>query len=183
LSESVSKVIRILDEQERRQSEVLNLSREIVRDSARAIKSIHSRELEEAEKILGELQEKVLRMKAMDKGFEQISDQCYQEFVEIKALQALLQRKEVPSWEECNVPFTSYLNGLADCSGELRRALQISLKDGKKEEAEYYFNRMNEIYEELMLVKYSSSLIGNLRRKQDVTRAQLEQARSEMLRN
>ena len=48
--------------------------------------------------------------------------------------------------------------------------------------AEYYFAALDSLYEQLMVLKYSSSLVGSLKRKQDVLRGQLEAARGEMLR-
>ena len=42
---------------------------------------------------------------------------------------------------------------------------------------------MNEIYDHLMVLKYSGSLVGPLKHKQDMVRGQVEHARSEMLRH
>ncbi|MBI5229350.1 hypothetical protein HY991_04520 [Candidatus Micrarchaeota archaeon] len=182
LSETMEKAIKTLDEQEKRQDKVLMLSREIIRDCAKAIKSIHSREMREYKQIASGLGKKIEEMKKIDKDFKHISSQCYQEYVEIRALEAVLEKKEIPSDEELGISLIPYLNGLADVTGELRRELQIALHEGKKAEAKYFFDKMNEIYENLMLLKYSSSLMGGLRRKQDVARGQIEQARSELLR-
>lgn len=182
-SETVKRSIPIFEEQEKRQDAVLALTREIVRESARAIRAIHTRELEECRLAVAGLEGKIAQMKKIDEGFQRNSDSSYQEYAEIRSLFAILERKDVPSSEELGIPLVPYLNGVADCVGELRRAIQISIKEGKKDDAEYYFGRMNDLYDNLMLLKFSSSLIGNLKRKQDVARGQLEQARSEMLRN
>ncbi len=182
LEKTVHKIITILDEREKRQDKVLALSREIIRDSARAIKSIHAGDLAETRRIVGELDKKIHEMKRIDEGFEHISQNCYQEYAEIKSLHAILVRKEIPSYEDLGIDFIPYLTGLADTVGELRRQIQLALRHRKKKAAEYFFEKMNEIYDNLMIIKYSSSLVGPLKHKQDVIRGQLEQARSEMLR-
>ncbi|MBI5037031.1 hypothetical protein HZC09_06855 [Candidatus Micrarchaeota archaeon] len=102
--------------------------------------------------------------------------------MEIKAFLALVKKESLPTPEELKIDVLSYLNGLSDCVGELRRALQLALRADKKKEAEYFFERMNYIYNNLMVLKFSSSLVGPLKRKQDMVRGQIEQARSEMLR-
>ncbi|MFA6048977.1 MAG: hypothetical protein WC792_03460 [Candidatus Micrarchaeia archaeon] len=180
-AEVVNRVLPVFSEQEKRQDAVLQLSREIVRDSARAIRAIHTGELDECHAVVAGLELKMKKLKEIDEGFERISDSSYQEYVEIRSLLAVFERKEIPDYEELEIPLVPYLNGVADCVGELRRAIQISIKEGKKDDAEYYFQRLNDVYDNLMLLKFSSSLVGNLKRRQDVARSQVEQARGEML--
>ncbi len=181
-SDVVASAIPVFLEQEKRQDAVLQLTREIVRDSAKAIRAIHTNQMQECREAVGALEGKIKRMREIDGGFERNSDSSYQEYAEIRTLLAIFERAEVPSYEDLEIPLVPYLNGVADCAGELRRAIQISLKEGKKDDAEYYFAKMNDLYDNLMLLKFSSSLVGNLKRKQDVVRGQLEHSRSEMLR-
>ena len=49
-------------------------------------------------------------------------------------------------------------------------------------EAERYFELASGIYEELLPIRFSNSLLPNFRKKQDVARSQVEQARSELVR-
>jgi len=179
----MDKIIKILAEKEARMDRVIQLNRTIVRDCARAIKCLHNGEMKECEKIVSLLEAKMKSLTRDAAGFEGIASPCYQEYTEVKCLLALTQKKELPDYEELGVPYLEYLTGLCDCSGELRRAMQTSLMNGKKKDAEYYFEKMNEIYDNVMTIKYSGSLIGSLKRKQDVARSQVEQARSEMLRH
>jgi len=173
----------MLSDKEKRQDQIIPLTREIVRDCALAIKAVHASELSEAEARLGEIEPKIRKLRALDAGLENVSQQCYQEYAEIRCLHAILRRKPIPSFEELGIEPIAWLSGLADCVGELRRALQLALSKGDREAAEYYFEKMNAIYENLMIIKFSSSLVGPLKHKQDVIRGQIEQARSEMLRS
>ncbi|MFH1257344.1 MAG: hypothetical protein ABIG96_06505 [Candidatus Micrarchaeota archaeon] len=182
LHDAVMKLVKMLDGREKDQDVVLRMSREIIRDCAKAIRSIHTKDFAEADALIKQIDAKVTDLKAHDAEFRHISQQCYQEIVEIKVLDAIYKRKEIPDFEDLGVEYQPWLSGLADVSGELRRALQLSLREGNKTDAEYYFKVMNEIYDDLMILKYSGSLVGSLKHKQDMMRAQVEQARSEMLR-
>ncbi|MFH1107370.1 MAG: hypothetical protein V1787_05745 [Candidatus Micrarchaeota archaeon] len=178
---SIAGIDAMLAEKERRQDAVLQLQRELVRNCAKAIRFLHVGDIAGCEALLPEIDLQVVSLKKVDEGFEHISQQAYQEVVEIKVLDALFKRKEIPAFEELGVEFRAWLSGLADAVGELRRALQLSLRDGRKEDAEYYFAQMNRIYDNLMVLKYSGSLVGALKHKQDMVRSQVEHARSEML--
>lgn len=169
------------DEKEKRQDKVLTQSREIVRLSARAIRDIHTGEKVELSATLAELEKMVLEIRQFDDDFSHITEHCYQEYVEIKTFLAVSYHQDLPSPEDLSMPVTSYLGGVADCVGELRRAIQICLKEDKEDEANYYFGRMNDIYDNIMLLKYSTSIIGPLKQKQDMVRSSIDHARSELL--
>ncbi|MFQ5406582.1 MAG: hypothetical protein ACE5DI_05500, partial [Candidatus Micrarchaeia archaeon] len=67
-NEIVKKTLPFFAEKERRQDAVLQLNREIVRDSARAIRAIHTGELGECEEVVTALKEKLSKMKGIDEG-------------------------------------------------------------------------------------------------------------------
>ena len=169
------------DEKEKRQDAVLKLSREIVRLSARAIRDIHTGEKVELSATLEELEKMVKEIRQYDDDFSHITEHCYQEYVEIKTFLAISYHQDLPTPEDLSMPVTSYLNGVADCVGEIRRAIQISLKSDNDVEANYYFERMSDIYDNIMLLKYSTSIIGPLKQKQDMVRSSIDHARSELL--
>ena len=180
-SEYMKSLMPKFDEMERRQDSVLMLTRETIRLCARAIREVHTGEKDALLISLGELEAKVNELKTVDHGFEHISLQCYQEYAEIKCFLSISEQQDLPTHDELGISPQAYLAGVADCVGEMKRALQISLKNGDYAKAEYYFTRMNDIYDNLMLLKYSSSLIGPLKQKQDMVRSSVEHARSEML--
>ncbi|MBI5636224.1 hypothetical protein HY993_04650 [Candidatus Micrarchaeota archaeon] len=182
LSDSISEITLVLEEKERKQSVVLESTRAIVRECAKAIKLLHQNDLPSAKKSLSSVEGQVNALSKIDSEFRNTCAIAYQEFVELSCLMCAVEKKDFPSRQELGVDNVAYLNGLADCVGELRRAIQIALKNGDKAQADYYFGKLNEVYEELMAIKFSSSLVGPLKHKQDVARNQLEQARSELLR-
>ncbi|QLJ52272.1 MAG: hypothetical protein Sv326_0097 [Candidatus Fermentimicrarchaeum limneticum] len=181
LDSSIGKIVKILEGEEKEQDELLRLTREIVRGCSVAIKCIHSKELKECEKQIEAVERMVEKMRKAD-GFENITMQAYQEYAEARVLLSVIGRKDIPTYEELKIPFKAYLLGLLDCVGELRREMLEELKRGDKKKADYYFSKMDELYEALLPLRFSNSLLPNFRRKQDVARMQLEQARSELLR-
>ncbi len=183
LEKAIEKIAREFAAKEKRQDAVLQLNRLIVRECASAIKSLHQGDIKQAKVAVAGLKNKIESIKKQSaEDFEGISQTALQEYVEAACLVAYLEKREPPTFDELGVPALPWLTGLADCSGELRRALQLALRDDKLKDAEYYFEQMNELYDNLMTLKFASSLVGPLKRKQDVLRSQLEAARSELLR-
>ncbi|MFH1779665.1 MAG: hypothetical protein ABH803_00775 [Candidatus Micrarchaeota archaeon] len=181
LEETIKKLDFKLRELEKKQDKALALQREIVRLSAKGIREIHLNELKECVKTTRELEKKVRQLKEISE-FKNIAAGALQEFVEIHCLLAILNKKEVPSYQELNVNHVVWLAGLSDCVGELRRAMLIALKNNDEKTAERNFQEMERIYDNLMLLKYAPSLVGQLKRKQDSLRGIIEASRSDLLR-
>jgi len=181
LDSSMGKIVKFLESEEKEQDELLRLTREIVRGCSVAIKCIHSKELKECERQIDEVERLVGRMRKVE-GFDNIAIQAYQEYAEAKVLLSVIAKKDIPGYEELKIPFKAYLLGLLDCVGELRREMLEELKRGDKKKADYYFLQMEKLYEAMLPLRFSNSILPNFRRKQDVARMQLEQARSELLR-
>jgi translin len=182
LEGSVGEICKELKKQEEAQDGLLRLSREIVRGCALAIKAVHAGEKKNAEKELAGVVKMVKKARGGDRDLEHVVMQAYQEFAEAEILMAVLEKRQLPTHSELGIPFESYLLGLCDSIGELRREMLEQLKKGKKREAERYFGEMNAIYEAMLPIRFSNSLLPNFRRKQDVARMQVEHARSELLR-
>lgn len=181
LERAVEEIVKLLEREEREQDELFRLTREIVRGCSVAIKCIHSKKLREAEEGMRRVSRLVKRMGKFS-GWESITMQAYQEYAEARALLSVIKGGEVPTYRELEVPPKAYLLGLLDCMGELRREMLEELRRGNRRKADYYFSKMEELYEALLPIRFSNSLLPEFRRKQDVARMQLEQARSELLR-
>ncbi|MDD5337307.1 MAG: hypothetical protein PHS02_02385 [Candidatus ainarchaeum sp.] len=161
--------------------ELIRKNREIVRITANSIKEMHAGNLEEAKKLLdaGEKEMKAISAEVSKYGMD--SNHIMQEYAEARLLLFAIERKELPGSRELGVAPEPYLTGLLDCMGELKRQMYESLRKGKRKDAEYYFELMEKIYDELLPLKFSSALLPDFRRKQDVARMQIEQARGELL--
>ncbi|MBI5158731.1 hypothetical protein HY992_01285 [Candidatus Micrarchaeota archaeon] len=182
LRESVAGMIEELKKREQDQDEMLRVNRELVRECSLGIKNVHGKNLKQAAQHAKNVNDLVKKMKKHEEKFAHIASSAYQEYVELEVLLAIVQGKNIPTHEELKAPFETYLLGLCDCIGELRREMLEQLKDGDKKKAKKLFELANDLYEELMPIHFSNSLLPNFRKKQDVARIQVEQARSELLR-
>jgi len=186
LERKVEELVKELEQKEREQEEVLRLSREIVRNCSKAIKNIHSNEMKKNERIELQIKENLDKILKYRDKFGAIVDHAIQEYCEMEIMQYikvnLVNFKELPTNEDLKCPLEPYFMGLLDVFGELRREIIEALRKDKKDEAEKYFRIMEEMYETLLPIKFSESLMPGFRKKQDVARMQLEGARSELLR-
>jgi translin len=177
----LGKVIRRLEEQEKAHDIILSSSRPLVRNCASAIKLLHSGELEEAKKEIAALDKGLKSLPNSDSRWNYLLTPIMQEMVEAKLLLSSIERKRLPTYEELGVSAPDYLLGVCDAIGEFRRQMLEELKRGRRKDAEYYFDLMQAVYDQLHAIRFSNSLLPNFKKKQDVARHQVEQARSELL--
>ncbi|VVC01087.1 Translin family protein [uncultured archaeon] len=180
-SARIAVIVKELEKREKEQDNILSSTREIIRHCSNGIKLIHAGEVKKAKVDIEAAEKKVAKF-SKTKEFGYLLEQTYQEIAEARLLLAAVEEKPLPGWQELGMPFEPYLLGLCDLIGELRREMLEMLKKGKPAEAGKYFSLMSAIYDELMPVRFSNSLLPNFRKKQDVARSQVEQARSELVR-
>ena len=100
-----------------------------------------------------------------------------QEYVEAVCLIAIMENKPIPSEKSLKVMEESYVLGLLDCVGELKRAVFDKIRIGDVEEA----NRIFDIMESLYVLTYPFAMydkvIREARRKTDVGRMLIEDTR------
>jgi translin len=157
-----------LIEDERKENRIK--SDEIVKKCGKIIQLIHSGKIDDAENQLNEIKIKEIQIEIAE-----------QEYVETLALLYILKRKEIPHYTELEVSSSSYLLGLADVIGELRREIIEHLRRDKYDEANYLFEKMEFIYENLVFLRHSNSVLNNFRRKLDVSRSSVELCRRDLL--
>ncbi len=181
ISAEISLIVSELTHREKEQDRILGSTREIVRHCANGIKMLHAGEIRQAKAEIAAARKKISPF-AKTRQFEYLLEQPYQEIAEAVLLLAAVEKKALPGWKELGMPFEPYLLGLCDLVGELRREMLECLKAGDKRAASRYFELMSGIYDELSPIRFSNSLLPNFRKKQDVARMQVEQARSELVR-
>lgn len=179
----VSSMIKELEKMEKVHDQIITNSRPLVRNCANAIKCLHYGDVQAAKKELDILDKGLKRLPRLDEeGSHSMLEHIYQEVVEAKLLMAAIEHWPLPDYKMLKVSPQVYLLGICDLIGELRRQMLEQLKQGDQKEARYYFELMEDIYEQISVIKFSNSLLPNFKRKQDVARIQLEHARSEILR-
>ncbi|MFZ5501055.1 MAG: hypothetical protein ACOY58_03985, partial [Candidatus Micrarchaeota archaeon] len=160
---------------------VLAENRKTVRSCSNAIKCMHAYDLKKAKEHLAEADETLKGLKKYEEQFPGQLAHIYQEYAEAQIVLSAIELKKIPSYTKLKVPEVPYLNGLLDAIGELKREMYESLRRGNKHEAEFYFKMMEEIFDELLPLRFSNSVLPEFRKKQDNARRQIEQARGELL--
>jgi len=102
------------------------------------------------------------------------------EFVEANVTCALIQKQPLQTPEELVVEESTYLNGLAEVVGELRRRTLDILRSGYSQEAERLLSYMDEIYSVLVTMDYPDAITNGLRRQTDLARGIIEKTRGDV---
>jgi len=160
---------------------VMDVSREIIRNSASAITMLHNNDAKGAAKTIKSAYAGVKKLKKSDTKFEYYSRQAYQEYAEATIFYGIKTKETVPSIKEVGVEAEAYLLGLMDVMGELKREILEELRNDNVKKAEFYFGKMRLIYDSTRSLRFAEAILNGFRRKQDVARIQLEGAGSEML--
>lgn len=105
---------------------------------------------------------------------------AFGEYVEANLLRAHLEHRRPPSSTSLAVPAASYLYGLGDLVGELRRVALDALLQGRVEEAQRAVGSMEKVYEALQESQAPEPLVG-LRPKIDTARSLLERTRGDLV--
>ncbi len=185
LDEVASHIEKKLNEKDDLREIALKKCRDIVRYSRKAIKKIHGNDmknakksLKKAEEIISELNEKL--REHPDIFTSGYMENAMQEVAEGEIFLSILEGRELPYPEDIGVSYTSYIMGMADVIGELRRLGVYRLKEGKVGEVEEILLLMESIYDRIAEFDYPSGLVP-IKRKQDVMNKVLEKMREDMV--
>lgn len=173
------------DAKDRAREESLKLTREVIRFCSSAIRSIHRGELKEAERLMDEAGATLKKIQELLKDHQDIRyagfvDGAEQEYAEARIVYSITTAQRIPTPEEIGVQPISYLGGLGDTTGELRRHILDLIREGRPKEGEVFLEIMEEIYHLLMLFDYPDALTHGLRRKSDLARSMLERTRGDL---
>ena len=177
----MEKIEKQLRKKEEQFDKVMVENRLIVRSCSNAIKAVHAHDLAQAKKHLQEAEKGLAQLRKEAGAFPSQLHHILQEYVEATVVISAVEKKRIPPYGDFDIDPVPYLNGLLDATGELKREMYESLRHGKKKDAEGYFQMMEGIYDALLPLRFSNSVLPEFRRKQDVARIQIEQARGELL--
>jgi len=159
--------------------------RQIIRSSANAIRALHRGEQEEAERLLGDVEELILEAEAPLAEHQDIYNAGFyydavKEYAEARITAALLAGEPLPLPEDLGLHAVPYLKGLGEAVGEQRRRLLDQLRSGRLDEAEATFADMEVIHDLLTSLDYPDGMTAGLRRTTDVARALIERSRADL---
>jgi len=173
------------DIQSAARDEALTVSRSLIRHCALAIRAVHRDDLDVMNEHLQEaaILAKNLKVDLADHpnlyhtGYTQ---DALKEFVEAEVTCALIKEKPLVTLNELDVPHATYLKGLSEVIGELRRRTLDELRNGYSEECERLLNHMDEIYAVLVTMDYPDAITHGLRRQTDIARSIIERTRGDI---
>jgi translin len=164
---------------------VLPLCREAIRCCSRAIRAIHRREFDSAEDKLGKARQLIGEAQNSIATCSELKNSGFlwnaqKEFAEGSITLALITQKNMPSHDELGIDCASYLNGLGEAVGELRRYILDSLRKGDQSRGEELLQAMDNIYDVLVTMDFPDAITGGLRHTTDMVRGVLERTRSDL---
>lgn len=184
--ESIANQIREkFDVRNARRDQALAEARQLTRACSLAIRAVHRNDKEVMEGHLREartLADKLRNELGNYPGlfFAGYTQDALKEFVEASVTCALIQNQPLQTPEELQVDETTFLNGLAEVVGELRRRILDILRSGYSEEAERLLGYMDEIYSVLVTMDYPDAITNGLRRQTDLARGIIEKTRGDV---
>jgi translin len=160
-------------------------ARQLTRACSLAIRAVHRNDKDVMEGHLNEarmLAEKLCAelVNYPDLFYAGYTQDALKEFVEASVTCALIQNQALQTPDDLHVAEATYLNGLAEVVGELRRRTLDILRSGYSEEAERLLGHMDEIYSVLVTMDYPDAITNGLRRQTDLARGIIEKTRGDV---
>ncbi|HEY5736545.1 MAG TPA: RNA-binding protein [Nitrosopumilus sp.] len=176
---SLNKIAKDLGDTQDAREFLLKNTREIVILCSKSIIAVHKGDLKTGKNNLkqAEILLKKYKKKATE-GLRRYLITPEQEFVEAACLIAIVERKEIPSDKKLGVMSESYVLGLLDCVGELKRQVFDKIRMDKIDEATRIFEIMENLYLQLYTFSMYDKVVKEARRKIDVNRILVDDVRS-----
>ncbi len=165
--------------------QALAQARQLTRACSLAIRAVHRDETDVMNQHLAEARKLAEALKSglarhPDLFYAGYTQDALKEFVEAHVTCALIQNQPLPAPAELGVTGFTYLNGLAEVIGELRRRTLDILRHGYSQEAERLLGIMDDIYSVLVTMDYPDAITNGLRRQTDLARSIIEKTRGDI---
>ena len=180
-----SQAIDQLTIRNRAREKALSASREVIRFSANAIRAVHRGEFEEARGVISQAGLRLKETEPIRQGnpeiyFAGFLADARKEFSEANITLAVISGISIPRAQDLGVDPSSFLNGLAEVIGELRRYILDALRRDSFDRCQEMMDVMDEIYSILMTVDFPEGVTGGLRHSTDQMRGVLERTRGDL---
>ncbi len=163
----------------------IQLSREIIRYSANAIRAAHRNEFDKAADLLSRARASIGEISRAlashpDIMFAGYVQDAQKEYAEASTTLAIIADQPLPDPDELGVGYAPYLNGVGETAGELRRHVLDVIRHGEAGRAEMLLEAMDDIYAVLVTMDFPDGMTGGLRRTTDLVRGVLEKTRGDL---
>lgn len=185
LEQITEQIRKTFDARTSARDHALALARRLTRSCSLAIRAVHRDEtdtmndhLQEARQLADTLRDSLSAHP--DLFYAGYTQDALKEFVEANVTCALIRNEPLQTPEELIVEPATYLNGLAEVVGELRRRSLDILRHGYSTEVERLLGIMDEIYSVLVTMDYPDAITNGLRRQTDLARSIIEKTRGDI---
>jgi len=176
---SLNKIAKSLGDIQDAREFLLKNTREIIIRCSRSIIAVHKGDLTTGKNNLKQADTLLKKYKKKATGvLRRYLITPEQEFVEAACLIAVVEKKEIPSDKKLLVMPESYVLGLLDCVGELKRMVFDKIRVGDIDEATRVFEVMENLYLQLYTFSMYDKVVKEARRKIDVNRILVDDVRS-----
>ncbi|MGI0016874.1 MAG: RNA-binding protein, partial [Nitrososphaera sp.] len=161
---SIDSIMNDLQSTQGRREKLIKGTRDVIMLCSKAIVSLHGGKFDEAsqqEKQAKELLDELRQDAQTDLYRYMIGAET--ELVEANALRAIISGSSIPSMDSLSVKGDSYILGLLDCVGELKRLVYDKIRIGKSEEAKNLFALMEQIYSALFPFAAYDNIVQGVR--------------------
>ena len=176
---SLNKIAKDLGETQDSREFLLKNTREIIILCSKSIIAVHEGDLTTGKNNMKQAETLLKKYKKKATGvLRRYLITPEQEFVEAACLIAIVEKKEIPSDKKLTVMPESYVLGLLDCIGELKRQVYDKIRMDKIDEATRMFEIMENLYLQLYTFSMYDKVVKEARRKIDVNRILVDDVRS-----
>jgi translin len=168
-----------LDDVEQRREVLIKETRGVIMKCSKSIMALHRGKFEDAAKLLEEAQAELGSLRTHVRGdLERYLINAEQEFVEAYQLKCVCEKTSLAGIDDLNVATSSYLLGLLDSIGEIKRMIYDNLRTERISEALNLFALMEDLYSSIYPFSVYDNIVPGIKRKLDVAKLLIENARS-----
>lgn len=164
---------------EERRNAIIKGTRDATILCSKAIVSLHSHKKEESMEYIDKAKKLLQQFKEL--GKDDLQKYLYiaeQEFVEAYCLFSIAEDSVIPSMKSLEVSDISYVMGLLDCIGEIKRMIIDKIRAEGTSNVNILFELMDKIYGIIYPLAVYDNLMPGLRKKLDVSRILIENVRA-----
>jgi translin len=168
-----------LDDVEHRRELLIKGTRGVIIKCSKSIMALHRGRLEDAAKLLEEAQAELSSLRThVHDDLERYLINAEQELVEAYQLKCVYEKTSLAAIEDLNVATSSYLLGLLDSIGEIKRMIYDNLRTERTSDALNLFALMEDLYSSIYPFSVYDNIVPGIKRKLDVAKLLIENARS-----
>ena len=175
---SLEKIRRTMEAAQKSRDTIMVESRTIISLCSRSIIQVHNGDITQAAALLEQARSKHISLQKhiLDRTAQNVIP-AEQEFVEASCLLDIVQNDTIPDIETLKVMPESYILGLLDVIGELKRLMMDYMRRGSMQQAIGTFDIMDTLFNELYPFVAYDKVLKDTRRKVDVCRIIMEHCR------